>query len=85
MCVTTELVGNIKLRGDRSADLRMPEFYDGNRNRQFLPGQRRDVTYVSRLQCVQAAIQSQIQMLSEVVLVHTSSEFFSKNQMPRLA
>lgn len=30
-----------------------------------MPGQRRDVTYVSRLQCVQAAIDQQLDVLAK--------------------
>lgn len=30
-----------------------------------MPGQRRDVTYVSRLQCVQAAIDQQLEVLAK--------------------
>jgi hypothetical protein len=31
----------------------------------WMPGQRRDVTYVSRLQCVQAAIETQLEKLAK--------------------
>lgn len=36
----------------------------GGRAEQFLPGERRDITYVSRLQCVQAAVATQIETLA---------------------
>jgi len=63
MCVTTELVGKkIKLKGDRTQELASLNNEGLN---QFLPGQRRDVTYVSRLQCVQAAIEGQLQTLQK--------------------
>lgn len=62
MCVTSEIVGKHKLKGDHTKDLASlnTEYQD-----QFLPGQRRDVTYVSRLQCVQAAIESQLDKLKK--------------------
>lgn len=61
MCVTSEIDGRIKLRGGGPSlgHLRQPG--DGD---QRLPGQRRNVTYVSRLQAVQAAVQTQIETLA---------------------
>jgi hypothetical protein len=64
MCVTTEVQGKFQLRGnsaDRQAQLNQQ--YNAHHEQQWFPGQRRDVTYVSRLQCVQAAIHSQIEEL----------------------
>lgn len=61
MCVTSEIDGRIQLRGGGPSldGLRQPG--DGD---QRLPGQRRNVTYVSRLQAVQAAVQTQIETLA---------------------
>lgn len=39
----------------------------GDDRNQYFPGQRRDVTYISRLQAVQAAITTQINLLKETV------------------
>ena len=48
MCVTTEVPGKFKVKGsDQKAG---SESFDTDGSDQYLPGQRRDVTYVSRLQ-----------------------------------
>jgi len=62
MCVTSEIPGKVALRGNSKSTYN--SFVDDNSD-QFLPGQRRDVTYVSRLQSVQAAIAAQIETLSK--------------------
>ncbi len=54
MCVTTELPvghGLIQIRGLDKSKKEIEDFTDGSN--QYLPGQRRDVTYVSRIQCKQ--------------------------------
>lgn len=57
MCVTTEIDGKHKVKGDNNSDLmEMMKFSDGSD--QFFSGQKRNTTFVSRLQCVQAAIDS---------------------------
>jgi hypothetical protein len=62
MCVTTEISGSLKLKGDKTQSYR----HLNNENMdQWMPGQRRDVTYVSRLQCVQAAIDQQLEVLAK--------------------
>lgn len=61
MCVTQEVEGSVKLKGDHKAkDIAGLSAGEGE---QFMPGQRRDVTYISRLQCVQAAVSTQIEQL----------------------
>lgn len=62
MCTTSEVVGKLKLKG-MNTNTNMEGFGDDRARDQFLPGQRRDVTYVSRLQCVQAAVAHQIELL----------------------
>jgi len=62
MCVTTELVGKVDLRGGGPNLNHLRQAGDGQ---QWMPGQRRDVTYVSRLQAVQAAVQSQLDQLAK--------------------
>eukprot|EP01127_Copromyxa_protea_P015702 TRINITY_DN4564_c0_g1_i3.p1 TRINITY_DN4564_c0_g1~~TRINITY_DN4564_c0_g1_i3.p1 ORF type:complete len:654 (+),score=143.17 TRINITY_DN4564_c0_g1_i3:848-2809(+) len=67
MCVTTEVEGTIHLKG---ADRRRRENFEIAQSQhatygQWFPGQRRDVTHVSRLQCVQAAVTTQIEKLCE--------------------
>jgi len=57
MCVSMEADGKFKLRGaDTSA---LQAFIDDN-SLQYLPNQKHNTTYISRLQCVQAAIDDQI-------------------------
>jgi len=55
MCVTKEVPGQVNLRG---AQKKKPAAWD-----QFMPGQRRDTTFISRLECVQAAVCKQLQDL----------------------
>ena len=62
MCVTTELPGKVDLRGGGPSLAHLRQRGDGD---QFMPGQRRNVTYVSRLQAVQAAVASQIESLAK--------------------
>jgi len=64
MCVTTEVEGKVALRGDQTANLSRLRNADDARD-QWLPGQRRDVTYISRLQAVQAAVNFQIEEMSK--------------------
>lgn len=61
MCMTQELQGTMQLRGNTQIG-RISRTTEDMRD-QFLPGQRRDVTYVSRLQAVQAAVDAQLQSL----------------------
>jgi len=60
MCVTTELSGKHKLMGDKSQTHANLNTEGGL---QWLPRESRNVTYVSRLQCVQADINSQLENL----------------------
>lgn len=63
MCVTTEVPGHVALKGAES--LRRAQQMNTDREDQFLPRQRRDVTYISRLQSVQAAIDHQLQEMEK--------------------
>lgn len=63
MCVTKQISGNLRLRGDRRADLER-HLAEGDATDQRLPGQPRGVTYVSRMQSVQAAIDHQLEAMS---------------------
>jgi len=70
MTCTTEVVlgsgsGDRKLRAEADRRLRAAQALNQERASQFLPHQRRDVVYVSRLQCVQTAIESQLQRLAQ--------------------
>mmetsp|Transcript_107077 Transcript_107077/g.310872 ORF Transcript_107077/g.310872 Transcript_107077/m.310872 type:complete len:214 (+) Transcript_107077:625-1266(+) len=64
MCVTSEVPGSVTLKGDRRSTNNKLRREHGGDNNQFLPGQRRDVTYVSRMQAVQAAINAQIETMA---------------------
>jgi len=59
MCVSQPIEGKVKIKGDKTKDMKdLMRFSDGSD--QFLQGER-NVTYVSRMQCLQAAIDAQIQ------------------------
>ena len=63
MCVTTPVEGRVKIKGDRLKELQeLMKFSDGSD--QFFQ-ENRNTTYISRLQCVQAAIESQIMDMNE--------------------
>ena len=61
MCVTEPVVGKINLKNRKKFDL--GGFSDFDMAEQYLEGDNA-VTYVSRLECVQAAIESQLQSMS---------------------
>ncbi|XP_076077752.1 circularly permutated Ras protein 1-like [Mytilus galloprovincialis] len=64
MCVTTEVPGRINFRGSHALS-RIQRTREDQRD-QYLPNQRRDVTFVSRLQAAQAAVDHQLEeMLKE--------------------
>ena len=62
MCSSTEVPGSFKLKGKRDTSS-MLQAGDDHHNQHF-PGANRNVTYVSRLQCVQAAIESQLETMA---------------------
>eukprot|EP01089_Gocevia_fonbrunei_P002992 TRINITY_DN12855_c0_g1_i1.p1 TRINITY_DN12855_c0_g1~~TRINITY_DN12855_c0_g1_i1.p1 ORF type:complete len:157 (+),score=25.17 TRINITY_DN12855_c0_g1_i1:1-471(+) len=62
MCVTTEVKGVHKLKGSERLDKLKSLNTDGSS--QIMPNQKRGVTYISRLQCVQAAVENYIKKLS---------------------
>lgn len=63
MCVTTPVKGKFKVKGDRVKEMQeLMKFSDGSD--QF-HNEMRNTTYISRLQCVQAAIESQIMDMNE--------------------
>lgn len=68
MCVTTEISGSHALKGNRASQTasatglsaaQLREFGD-----QYMPRQSRATTFVSRLQCVQAAVEAQIERIA---------------------
>ncbi|OMJ70059.1 hypothetical protein SteCoe_32061 [Stentor coeruleus] len=63
MCVTEPVTGKIHLKNKKVVDL--GGFEDFDMEEQFLEGDD-CVTYVSRLECVQAAIEAQLQTLAQV-------------------
>lgn len=63
MCISQPITGKHKLKGDRTAGLReFMKFSDGSDQR--LTNEQRNVTYISRMQCLQAAIEQQINDMS---------------------
>eukprot|EP01126_Amoeba_proteus_P021701 TRINITY_DN2209_c0_g1_i2.p1 TRINITY_DN2209_c0_g1~~TRINITY_DN2209_c0_g1_i2.p1 ORF type:complete len:574 (-),score=157.19 TRINITY_DN2209_c0_g1_i2:286-2007(-) len=68
MCCTSEVEGDFKIRTNPSLEDSLREFIEtrnGELADQFLPNQARNVTYVSRLQCVQAAVSDQIERMAK--------------------
>ncbi|CAM9885732.1 unnamed protein product [Ectocarpus sp. 6 AP-2014] len=64
MCVTTAVEGRLALRGDRTKDMsRLLTAEDASN--QHMPGQPRGMTYVSRLQSMQAAIDDQLETMAK--------------------
>ena len=62
MCVSQPIQGKHKIKGDKTKELaQFKKFGDGSD--QFMQGER-NVTYVSRMQCLQAAIDQQITDMS---------------------
>lgn len=61
MCVTSELGSKINLKGLQKRELRNQRIRDEQADLeigdQYLPGQKRGVSFVSRLQCVQSAVE----------------------------
>jgi hypothetical protein len=60
MCVTKPVSGKFKIKGDKTSDLmkELMKFSDGSD--QFLEDEGKNQTYVSRMQCMKAAIDTQI-------------------------
>jgi len=67
MCVTTEIQGKAKLKGSEAREETFKNLLKEHREYagfdQHIPGQSRAVTYVSRLQSIQAAIEEQIRKI----------------------
>ena len=63
MCVTTEVQANVSLKG--GADSREASVRAHAEGDQKLPHEKRGVKYVSRLQCVQAAIEQHITQIAK--------------------
>jgi hypothetical protein len=62
MCCTTEVPANLALRSKDKLNEIKTQFLDDHSD-QYLPGQRRGATYVSRLESVQAAVDAQLEAL----------------------
>lgn len=59
MCCSQPIQGKFQIKGDKTNEMKtLMKFGDGSD--QFLQGER-NLTYVSRMQCLQAAIDQQIQ------------------------
>jgi len=63
MCVTQEMEGKIKLRGIQ--DMSEINAFNEDHSDQFLPNQKRNTTWVSRLQSMQAAVDDQLNELAK--------------------
>ena len=59
MCCSQPIQGKFKIKGDKVGDMKdLMKFSDGSD--QFISAGEKNVTYVSRMQCLQAAIDQQI-------------------------
>uniref|UniRef100_A0A6B2KZ87 VWFA domain-containing protein n=1 Tax=Arcella intermedia TaxID=1963864 RepID=A0A6B2KZ87_9EUKA len=68
MCCTSEVTGDIKIKLNEKLSKDLEQFIErqgGVSAQQYLPRERTDITYVSRLQCVQAAVSSQIESFAK--------------------
>ena len=55
MCCSLPIKGKFNIRGDKTKDMKdLMRFSDGSD--QFMTNSEKNVTYVSRMQCLQAAI-----------------------------
>lgn len=64
MCVSKQIQGKHSIKGDKTAAMReLMKFSDGSD--QKMHGESGNMTYISRMQCVQAAIDNQIQEMSK--------------------
>lgn len=68
MCITSEVSGAFKFKNFEKNNNEFSQFLETNQfgglADQYLPRENRSVSYVSRLQCVQAAISSQVETLA---------------------
>lgn len=72
MCVTTEVQGKVHFKGDRLDALRRSLINPGDGG-QRLPRERQNVTYVSRLQAMQGAVEQQLGILRFVLVCYVSA------------
>jgi len=63
MCVTTEVKGKAQLRGAADKLSELSRTLNPEGGQQYMPKWDRNVTYISRLQCVQAAVDAQLTSL----------------------
>jgi len=66
MCCTSEVTGDIKIKTNQQLSQSLDQFIErqnGVAAVQYLPNESREISYVSRLLCLQAAITSQIEQL----------------------
>jgi len=62
MCMTQPVIGKLALKYDKLKELNSLEKF-GNGSAQLMSGENANQTYVSRMQCVQTAIESQLKQL----------------------
>ena len=63
MCTSVEVQGRHAIRNSQFS--RLNREFNAERSRQYLPGQSQNVTYISRLQSMQAAVDAQLQQMRE--------------------
>eukprot|EP01103_Thecamoeba_quadrilineata_P005315 TRINITY_DN15130_c0_g1_i1.p1 TRINITY_DN15130_c0_g1~~TRINITY_DN15130_c0_g1_i1.p1 ORF type:complete len:625 (-),score=174.08 TRINITY_DN15130_c0_g1_i1:26-1900(-) len=70
MCVTQETTTQ-GLKGKRKEALQSFQQFNDDHSDQYLPGEKRNVNYVSRLQCAQAAVSSQLETMTQNAVLVT--------------
>mmetsp|Transcript_25119 Transcript_25119/g.32763 ORF Transcript_25119/g.32763 Transcript_25119/m.32763 type:complete len:715 (+) Transcript_25119:198-2342(+) len=63
MCISKEVQGDLKLKGDHSTELRSLRTHGDDWN-QRLPNEKQEITYITRMQAVQAAVDAQLETLA---------------------
>ena len=89
MCVTEPVKGNFGFKTNRLNDLKKQ--LGPQEGSQYLPKEKKNVTYVSRLECVQAAIEVQLTELQrnspnkKIGLITFNDEVYKENLKKSLA
>lgn len=65
MCVTEEIQGKFNLRNDKRKQLNQQFAHFGDNSDQYINHAQRNKTYVSRMQCVQSAVDSQLEQMGK--------------------
>lgn len=64
MCITKPIKGRHNLKGDHLSQLKKDLLKFGDGSSQLMDKEAKNITYISRLQCLQGAIENQIESMS---------------------